>query len=315
MDKNNNEDEIKENHVIGKHTFDPKAIHHLEMEILRTMAGGSNVDPLFSAGLPDASVTATSNFSVSSSIFNSSNSFTMESITVGTFTNNNVKNSDNNNNNGQNNVSFFQCCIKSSIPAVNPQNENSQIAGSNKSIELLPPQSLEDKAKITLVLDLDETLVHSSFLAIPHADYRFMLGIDQNSVGVFVCVRPGTERFLRELGSLYEIVIFTASCQVYADQVIDFIDKGHHVKHRLYRDSCTDFGGNFIKDLSRLNRSLEKIIIVDNSSVAYLIQPYNAIAITSWFDDPTDNELFIILEYLKQHHRVKSVYDILVTKD
>ena len=118
------------------------------------------------------------------------------------------------------------------------------------------------------------------------------------------------KRFLKELGDLYEIVVFTASSQPYADTVIDYIDPGHVVKYRLYRESCTDFGGNFVKDLSRLNRSLERIIIIDNSPSAYLLQPYNAIAIASWFDEPMDNELLLILDFLKQSYRVKNVYDL-----
>ena len=298
-------------HVRGKHTLDPKVIHHLEMEILKSMSGGGNLDPLFNSGLPDASMTAAGTTTLNSSIFNSSQSFTMESLTLDTLTMTNYRPDDKEE--LKNSISFFQCCKKSNVPTNNPQNngQNSNKIEINKNSILLPPQLSEDKDKITLVLDLDETLVHSSFLGIPHADFRFVIGIEQNPVGVFVCIRPGAERFLRELGNLFEIVIFTASCQVYADSVIDFIDKGRVVKHRLYRESCTDFGGNFIKDLSRLNRNLEKIIIVDNSSIAYLLQPSNAIAITSWFDDPTDDELFIILEFLKQHHRTKNVYDIL----
>ena len=195
-----NEDETpKDSHVRGKHTLDPKVIHHLEMEILKTMAGNNSVDPLFNAGLPDASIATTS--TVTSSLFNTSQSFTMESFTVDSITASSMNNGKNELVN--NNASLCQCCSRSDNYKGNDSNqENPQVAGSNKSSELLPPQSLEDKGKITLVLDLDETLVHASFLAIPHADFRFMLGIDQNPVGVFVCVRPGVERFLRELGTI-----------------------------------------------------------------------------------------------------------------
>lgn len=260
-------------------------------------------------GLPDASMVAGSTSFAATSIFSGSTSFTMESFTENTLTA--IQQADGTTTQSteahiDNSVSN-SCCGKKGTVDI----DEAPALKTYENGALLPPQSAEDRGKICLVLDLDETLIHSSFLAIPHADYRFALGVESNPVGVFVCVRPGAEKFLRELGQLYELVIFTASVKVYADPVIDFIDKGRAVKHRLYREACTDFGGNFIKDLSRLNRNIEKVIIIDNSSVAYLLQPYNAIAITSWFDDPTDNELFVIMDFLKNHHRAKNVYTIL----
>lgn len=165
---------------------------------------------------------------------------------------------------------------------------------------------------ITLVLDLDETLVHSSFIAIPHPDFSFVLGVDENRIGVYVCIRPGAREFLLKLGNIYELVLFTASTQFYADTVVDYIDPEHMIKYRLYRESCTDFSGCFVKDLSRLGRDLNKLIILDNSSVAYMLQPKNAISISSWYDDPDDSELIQIQDFLVENHQAKSVYDVLV---
>ena len=304
-----NQEDVQNTHIRGKHALDPKVVQKLEMEILKSMSNGSPNDSPFGAALPDASITTATTSVVATSIFNSSTTFTMESFTENTLTSLNPPSS-------MQDIEIAppadepmpcSCCFSQSIkPGVKTQKKQLPPDGS-----LLPAQSSEDRGKICLVLDLDETLVHSSFLAIPHADYRFNIGVDENPVAVFVCVRPGAEKFLRELGHLYELVIFTASVQVYADPVIDFIDKGRVIKYRLYREACTDFNGSFVKDLSRLNRPLEKVIIIDNSSVAYLLQPYNAMPIGSWFDDPTDNELFILLEKLKHRHRAKNISAIL----
>lgn len=169
----------------------------------------------------------------------------------------------------------------------------------------------EDKDKITLCLDLDETLIHSSFIAIPNADFALQLGYETNQMCVYVCVRPGCEHFLHELKKKYELVLFTASTQFYADLVVNQIDPDGCIKYRLYRESCSDIGGCHVKDLSRLGRNLDRTIIVDNSSVAYLLHPYNAIACTSWYDDKKDTELYSILSLLMKCYRLRSVYDVL----
>ena len=158
---------------------------------------------------------------------------------------------------------------------------------------------------------MDETLVHSSFIAIPNADFSFHLGLDANQLSVYVCVRPGAEEFLKALGDMYELILFTASTKFYADLVVDQIDPDRKIKYRLYRESCSNLGGSHVKDLSKIGRDLSKTIIVDNSSVAYLYQPYNAIAITSWYDDKEDTELYTIQSVLQKSYRLTSVYDIL----
>ena len=281
--------------------LDPKILQNLEGELFHAMHVSQGDSP----GLPEQSVGQSSSSSTSSM---SMEAFTMDRILSEGHTDGGRKVS----------KKGIGCCNNSSkkkqvdskiITKTHMQQD------SMKKLESLPPLlPVPDKCdsnKICLVLDLDETLVHSSFLTVANADYKFGIGDEENQVEVFVAVRPGAERFLKELGDLYEIVVFTASCKPYADMVIDFIDKDKVVKHRLYRESCTDYGGNFVKDLSRLNRNLERIIIIDNTPSAYLLQPYNAIAISSWFDEPMDNELLIILELLKNSYRIRNIYDLL----
>lgn len=303
------DDVIKE----SKPQLEQKTTDQSRTEKAKNISSSDNV----SSNISDAG-TNTSSFQ--SSLFNTSQSFTMESFTVESYNFQTVTDDSGYvlNNHVQRSGFLCQCCMKAASPStssLNPSDigDSSKCVGQNKNSKLLPPQAEEDQGKITLVLDLDETLVHSSFLAKPNADYKFILSFDKNPVGVFVCVRPFAEKLINELGSIYEIVIFTASCSAYADPVIDFIDKNHLIKHRLYRDSCIDYGGSFIKDLQRLNRKLEKVIIIDNSNVAYLLQPHNAISISSWFEDPADDELKSITEFLKKHHDCDNVYDILVS--
>jgi len=107
---------------------------------------------------------------------------------------------------------------------------------------------MEQTSKYCLVLDLDETLVHY---------------LEIGSEGTFL-VRPGCDQFLSEMAELYEIVIFTAAMQDYADWVLNQIDKAKRIKYRLYRQHASPHGRVFVKDLSRIGRDLSKTIIVDN---------------------------------------------------
>ena len=89
----------------------------------------------------------------------------------------------------------------------------------------------------------------------------------------------------------YEIVIFTAALQEYADQVIDQIDVGNNIKYRLYRQHTSQNGPFLVKDLSLLGRDINKTIIIDNISDNFILQPDNGIFISTWYDDMRDRFL------------------------
>ena len=60
---------------------------------------------------------------------------------------------------------------------------------------------------------------------------------------------------------------------------------------------------------------MKDVIIVDNSPVAYLFQPENAIPSVSWYDDPNDQELrrlAAILERLAYEEDVRKVIRTIV---
>lgn len=167
-----------------------------------------------------------------------------------------------------------------------------------KAQPLLPALSSEDFGKKCLVLDLDETLVHSSFQPTPLCDLLLPIGIADGYL--FVCKRPGVDVFLEKVCRLFEVVIFTASLATYANPVIDFLDPNGLIRHRLFRESCVQLHGLYIKDLSRLGRPLDQVLIVDNSPASYLLQPDSALAIKSWFNDTEDMELHRFLPLLNR---------------
>ncbi|KAJ4468163.1 protein phosphatase [Lentinula aciculospora] len=176
---------------------------------------------------------------------------------------------------------------------------------------LLPPIAPQHAGRKCLVLDLDETLVHSSFKSIPQADYVVPVEIEYTWHNVYVIKRPGVDNFLRKMGELYEIVVFTASLSKYADPVLDRLDIGHTVTHRLFRESCYNHKGNYVKDLSQLGRPIADTIILDNSPASYIFHPNNAVPVSSWFNDPHDTELTDLVPFLGDLGEVDDVRGVL----
>lgn len=153
--------------------------------------------------------------------------------------------------------------------------------------------------KKCLILDLDETLVHSSFKYLRTADFVIPVEIDNQVHHVYVIKRPGVDEFLRKVGQWYEVVVFTASVSKYGDPLLDKLDINKSIHHRLFRDSCYNYQGNFIKNLSQIGRPLSDSIIIDNSPASYIFHPQHSIPISSWFSDTHDNELLDLLPLLE----------------
>nr|XP_040057997.1 uncharacterized protein LOC120834194 isoform X1 [Gasterosteus aculeatus aculeatus] len=176
---------------------------------------------------------------------------------------------------------------------------------------LLPQLKLNDAGKICVVIDLDETLVHSSFKPVNNADFIIPVEIDGTVHQVYVLKRPHVDEFLRRMGEMFECVLFTASLAKYADPVSDLLDKWGAFQSRLFRESCVFHKGNYVKDLSRLGRDLNKVIIIDNSPASYIFHPENAVPVASWFDDMSDTELLDLIPFFERLSKVDDIYDVL----
>ena len=132
----------------------------------------------------------------------------------------------------------------------------------HKDIPLLEPQAGYLVGRNTLVLDLDETLIHSSFTEV-HSDFRLRIQVDNQYFQVYVLKRPGVDEFLEKCCEIFEVVIFTASLSNYADPLLDILDPEKRISHRLFRESCSLENGFHVKDLSRLGRNLKNVVILD----------------------------------------------------
>ena len=63
--------------------------------------------------------------------------------------------------------------------------------------------------------------------------------------------------------------------------------------------------------MSRLGRSLQNVIIIDNSPHSYAFQPENALPSLNWYDDKNDTELMEMIPILERLAYVPDVRDYL----
>ena len=167
-------------------------------------------------------------------------------------------------------------------------NLNGSILGSvlllkNNNFRTLPSPYVRTKnnKEFSLVLDLDETLINFK----PK---------NNGEEGGILRVRPGINEFLDEVGKYYELIIFTTATQDYADALIDAVEEDKiYFDHRLYREHAVIIDNDFVKDLTRIGRPLDKIIIVDNMPQNFRLQKENGIIIKAfWGEDSFDTVLY-----------------------
>ena len=138
--------------------------------------------------------------------------------------------------------------------------------------------------KFSLVLDLDETLISLD-----------RNKVNQNNKGILK-FRPGLLKFLSKIKKYYEIIVFTSGTKEYADQIIDVIENDEKFfDFRLYREHTLFYNNEFIKDISRIGRPLDKIIIVDNLPQNFRLQKENGIEIKSFFGDDNNDKALVSL--------------------
>ncbi|KAI9765473.1 MAG: mitochondrial inner membrane protein required for protein import [Candelina submexicana] len=151
--------------------------------------------------------------------------------------------------------------------------------------KLLPDPQPEWERPYTLVLSLEDLLIHSEW---------------SREHGWRMAKRPGVDYFLRYLSQYYELVVFTSVPSFTGDPVMRKLDPYRIIMWPLFREATRYSRGEHIKDLSLLNRDLSKVIMLDTNPAHVQTNPENAIILPKWKGDKNDRELVSyipILEY------------------
>ena len=197
---------------------------------------------------------------------------------------------------------------------------NRKIKQIAKNLNLHNFQNIFNSNKKLLILDLDETLIYSDIentLKDKIDKYDTILFFDneeEKNIPIPLITRPGLYDFLDYASQEFDLIIFTASDQNYANTIINYIEKDKkYFKMRLYRNDCIFIEpGLYIKDLRIFSgyKNLEDIIILDNSLFSFANQLNNGILITSFFNDKNDTFLLNIkdyLDYIKDERDIRKI--------
>lgn len=148
--------------------------------------------------------------------------------------------------------------------------------------KLLPDQRRGGHEK-TLVLDLDELLIYSDWT---------------RERGWKVFKRPGVEDFIKQMAPYYEIVVYSHQHHTYVDPILDQLDP-HHIAFRLYRADTQYKEGKHVRDLSKLNRDLNKVLFLSANPESYSLQPENAVKLKPWHKEQGDTMLVDMIPFLQ----------------
>ena len=136
---------------------------------------------------------------------------------------------------------------------------------------ILPYIKTKNLKKYSLVLDMEETLLH------------FNKNSKNNKEG-FIDIRPGTLKFLDDISQYYELIVFNEGEKKFTDFLIDTLEENKiYFEHRFYREHIIIDNNDIVKDLVRIGRSLDKILIVDNMKQNFKLQKDNGILIKSFY--------------------------------
>lgn len=186
----------------------------------------------------------------------------------------------------------------------------------------------------TLVLDMDETLISSVILyrvksllsagpkvnrryqkklkTVQSTPYDYSFHIPTSEASVYVYKRPYVDLFLDRVSQWYNLVVFTAASELYASQVLDFLDAGRNIlKRRLFRQHCIQICGVRAKFVSLARSDMTSVLLLDDCPIENSFNIGNAVNIKKFRAGSQDNELLCMLPFLDALRFTKDVRSVL----
>ncbi|KAL2476009.1 Mitochondrial import inner membrane translocase subunit TIM50 [Abeliophyllum distichum] len=166
-----------------------------------------------------------------------------------------------------------------------------QVRGFTEPIsdKLLPDLHPLEQHVFTLVLDLNETLIHSDW---------------KRDRGWRTFKRPGVDAFLEHLAQFYEIIVYSDQLNMYVDPVVEKLDPKNCIRYRLSRGATRYVDGKHFRDLSMLNRDPKKVLYISAHGLESSLQSDNCVSIKPWQGEAEDTallDLIPFLEYVAKH--------------
>jgi RNA polymerase II subunit A small phosphatase-like protein len=170
-----------------------------------------------------------------------------------------------------------------------------------RSFSLLGPQSSKDQGRMTVVLDLDETLCHvfhpedaSGFQYQPDIKEDAIIDFKSEKTLLFIYKRPNLDKFLDYLDTHFEPILWSSGVKEYVDKVADVIDPKGIFRHRLYQEHCDyerPFGFpqyEFVKDIRKLRNDVSRVVVVEDDWHGMFKNPDNFLHLDkfeAWYQD------------------------------
>ncbi|SBS86352.1 NLI interacting factor-like phosphatase, putative [Plasmodium malariae] len=164
---------------------------------------------------------------------------------------------------------------------------------------------------MTLVLDLDETLIYCTKKKKYNHQKEVDVLINGKYFSLYVCKRPYIDLFFSVLYPFYEIIIFTTAIKSYADTVLNIVDVDHYIDKKFYREDCFEMNKKvYIKNLVNIKKEISKIVLIDDSDLSGLKYPENFFPIKKWRGDLNDTELLDIIPFFLNLRKVRDIRSI-----
>lgn len=136
----------------------------------------------------------------------------------------------------------------------------------------------------TLVLELTDVLVHPEWTY--QTGWRFKK-------------RPGVDYFLESLHGMYEVVIYTAEQGMTVFPILEALDPKNYISYKLVRDATHFVDGSHVKSLSKLNRELSKVIVIDWNQDNVKFHKENLLHLPRWTGNDDDTTLVDLVSFLQ----------------